>query len=109
MTSPLIMTVFGTFSVIGIFASLIVLPVMPAAYFLFPIVSVLVFLAPAGIPIFRWPLESLLTGIMMTAKISSALPFAQIQVPFSLALMFLSYLLTLIIFFSKSRRETQVI
>ncbi len=81
-TAPLIAVSFGSFSLVGIFANLLVLPVIPLVM-LAGLITVLVgILFPSLGFVLAYPVSGILTYIISVAEVLSALSYAAVDLPY---------------------------
>lgn len=109
MTIPIIMYIFGRFSLIGLVANLLIVPLVPLAMMLTLIAGLGGMLLPLISGWFAWPARIVLTYMLDMTVIMSHVPHASIERATTLKQMLAMYgfiiILTVILGFKKLRKK----
>jgi ComEC/Rec2-related protein len=112
MTIPIIMYIFGQFSVIALLANLLVVPLVPLGMLLCLLAGMAGMLYAPLAGWISWPAKIMLTYMLDIVAALSRLPRASIQQPISLVQMIIMYTLILclvVVLWHRNRRKSGII
>lgn len=104
LTMPIIMFIFGTYSVLALPANLLVLPLVPVAMALSAVAGVAGVLAPSVAGWFGVPANFILQYMTSVVEFLAALPWAEGQVRLKVAGLIVSYIAIAVLMFALWRK-----
>ena len=93
LTAPIIIATFGQFSVIALFANMLIVPFVPLAMLLVFLAAVSSMIIPVIATIFAFPAQNLLSAMITVIETASQVAWAQVSLGFTWQLVAVSYLM----------------